>query len=883
VETTKPMPEDQLTAACIVTDYWGAEQGAPIKVPVSKVPGLRSGRTAYEGTLDFSGLPIEVGRYYEIHAGIPQKGGEPYRNYTSFAIEPEAAANSFKAGEIPFTSRNWDDHFPDTVEITHRIGVRIMGMRNEAWPPTPPYKTPAIPCMDLVRKYGMGVVVGVPSSLIDTRQPGWDKYDEKSLREGVRQMIQDYRKMAEPFIIFLGNEPAVKKEWIPDDVKAYKALYEEIKKTDPSVFVLGTSIGPTEEFFEGGFGKYCDAYDFHCYESPQDVTGMYPRYEKLFKKYGYPKQIWTTETGLNSGGMTRNTVAIDMVRKFTLFFAGGGVNMSWFDFFYPDPEGKGNSGDSFDTVDARYLQYAPKITGVTYYDLVNSICIKKFVEEKQYGTIHAFLFRDRDNRQLQVLWNDKGRQDVFLPLDRVKDLQVVRLDGEHRALNPAGKGVTLSIGEEPVLLLYDGTGPLAAKLGEAVATVTPPEGIVRGGSADIVVHRAPGMADEMGLVAPPSWGVTSSSNGQDAIYTVTCPKTSDVRQAAFTVTIGNEANRQGELYVRPAIIGQISARILPVAADKGKPPGVQLLVKNNGTDKQQVSWEMSLTNQLPLINGEYKAAIPVTDAHFTEVPSGQAALEGGSEQTFVIPLAAIDSQTPYRVHVQVTDASGRVTTAERYVAGFIPVPKAANPVALNGALDSPDWKRAPVEKINERRQYFSFNPKLAAWKGPQNLSANLRFLWDDKYLYAGVEVTDKYRGGLKEDVNLWQQDGLQFLIDPCRAMNESVGKYDYAMAVGKKGPQTWCYLSADGGAPPGDATDVIVSAKRKDSTSGSMTYVVAFPWSRVGPFKPSIGADLGLTMLLNNDDGKGRLSYMSWFGNASSKDIDAVGDLILSQ
>ena len=36
-----------------------------------------------------------------------------------------------------------------------------------------------------------------------------------------------------------------------------------------------------------------------------------------------------------------------------------------------------------------------------------------------------------------------------------------------------------------------------------------------------------------------------------------------------------------------------------------------------------------------------------------------------------------------------------------------------------------------------------------------------------------------------------------------------------------------------------------------------MSYVVAIPWSRIAPFKPYVGADLGLGIVLNDDDGSG--------------------------
>jgi len=257
-------------------------------------------------------------------------------------------------------------------------------------------------------------------------------------------------------------------------------------------------------------------------------------------------------------------------------------------------------------------------------------------------------------------------------------------------------------------------------------------------------------------------------------------------------------------------------------------------------------------------------------------------LEAGARKEVIVPLEGIDSQAVYRVRTTVSDAAGRASLQERYVGGFIPVPKATSEVKIDGTLDSPDWKRATVETLDEQRQYFSFDPATTKWKGPKDLSATLRFLWDDKALYVGVEVTDDLPGGLQQDDMLWAQDGLQFLIDPCRAMAVSTGKYDYSMAVGKKGPQTWCSLSADAAAPNGDAKDILLSTKRKNDNTASMTYVIAIPWHRVAPFKPSAGANFGLSMIVNDDDGQGRKSFISWFGGTSNKDVDLVGDLILT-
>src|SRR5690606_1262173 len=114
------------------------------------------------------------------------------------------------------------------------------------------------------------------------------------------------------------------------DVAAYRIVYDEVKKIDPTIFVLGSSAGPQEEFFELGFGEWCDAYDFHTYDDPAAVRSALRAYRELFKKYGHPKPVWSTEIGLNSQGLERRAVSVDMIKKITAFFAEGGASVSWF-------------------------------------------------------------------------------------------------------------------------------------------------------------------------------------------------------------------------------------------------------------------------------------------------------------------------------------------------------------------------------------------------------------------------------------------------------------------------------------------------------------------------------------------------------------------------
>ena len=430
---------------------------------------------------------------------------EPFRNHTSLAILPEAATRKFKPEDVPFTSRNWDNRLEDYVRLTDRLGVRVCGIWGD-WSSKPPYEAEA-PALDLAQKLGMGWLTNTPAATIEA---GKTDYDEEALRKGVRNIIEKFGK-ARPMFINLGNEPHGTGERVLKNVAAYRAVYEEAKKTDATIPVIATSVEPNEEYFKAGYGKWCDAYDFHIYETAADVRRTIGEYRALMKKYGVEKPLWSTELGLNSQGLTRHAVAVELLKKTATFFAAGGVNMAWFCLLYPDGEGKqhGSSGDSHNVFDCRYHRYAPRLDAIAYYNAVNAIAVKKFIAEKQYhGGIGAFLFRDRENRSLQVLWKDKGRADVAVPL-AAKAVQMIRIDGRRRTLNADGKSITLTVGEDPLLLLYEGgESTLPPSLGAPLAKIEAPPSTLQRGAASTLTVTFNEAAPE--LIAPPFWTVAKS-------------------------------------------------------------------------------------------------------------------------------------------------------------------------------------------------------------------------------------------------------------------------------------------------------------------------------------------------------------------------------------
>ena len=299
---------------------------------------------------------------------------------------------------------------------------------------------------------------------------------------------------------------------------------------------------------------------------------------------------------------------------------------------------------------------------------------------------------------------------------------------------------------------------------------------------------------------------------------------------------------------------------------------------NNGTAAQDVSWDLSLDQERVLEKGVF-GKLGATDAHFDEAPSGSLSIEAGKSASVTVPVAGMDPLKLYHVRASISDAAGRASATERLIGGLVRVPKAATSPVIDGSLDDAIWASAPVQAVDREDQVRLFK-EAAPWKGPADLSAKLRFAWDDAYFYVGAEVTDDLPGDLKMDGAIWQQDSLQFLVAPAHDQAEEAGKYDYTVALGQKGPQVWASMVADTGVPAGEAKDVKVAIKK--GAGGSLTYEIAFPWSGLTPFKPRVGADLGLCAVVNEDDGKGRHSLMTWFGDIQTKQVDTVGDLVLA-
>ena len=883
VESTRELADAERVLTWTVSDYWGAEQ-APSATAVAESAGTGGkGRQRYRASIDLAGIPLEVGRYYEIAATVPVAGeDQPFRNWSSFAVLPIAPSKAYPPERIPFTSRTWDNRIGEYLRLADRLGIRIGGIWSRA-EAEPPHKAEA-PGIKILAENGMGVLMGAPAGVwtIEHHGDGYQKWTEEALRGAIRSWYAEFGKHEGPIVVNLGNEPNNTGERLKEAVAAYKIAYDEIKKVSPRTFVVATSIGATDEYFQLGYQDACDAFDFHVYESPANVRMAIKSFQDMMKKYKCEKPVWSTEIGLNSQGMTRQYIAGDMARKTAAFFAAGGANMSWFGFLYPDPDAKihGSGADAFNMVDSRYNTYGPRLDAVMHYNLINGILVKKFADERIWKDgVNGCHFRDAEGASFVILWKDKGSADVRLPLPGVEAVQTFSVDGRRSTLDAAKAGVDLTIGEDPLLITYSG-GP--ATLPDALAEpelrlVAAPASVVRGAPTVIEVATTADPA-RVSLLAPPAWTVVRDP-AQPLRFTVTSPEGSRAKAGDLRVRLAGAGQAiAGELVARPAVNGRLGVEIMPVPAAKvGGQPSAKITVRNLAAQPQTVSWVFALTGEQVMDKGEFGPIQPVT-AFLADEGGGSLTVPGNGQQSVTVPLSGVDPIRLYHASATITDAAGGAITGARVLGGFAGVPRAPQ-MKLDGVLDEAAWAAATPNQLDQAIQFFGFKGKGNDWRGPEDLSATMRCLWDDKNLYIGVQVTDDVFANTKAGGDLWAGDGLQFLFDPKRDQAEKPGKYDAGMALGTKGPQAWYWLTASTSVSAGLQPAITTAVKRGER--GDATYEVAIPWDRLAPFAPGVGANLGACMIINEDDGKGRASFIGWFGNPHTKQIDTAGDLIL--
>ena len=201
----------------------------------------------------------------------------------------------------------------------------------------------------------------------------------------------------------------------------------------------------------------------------------------------------------------------------------------------------------------------------------------------------------------------------------------------------------------------------------------------------------------------------------------------------------------------------------------------------------------------------------------------------------------------------------------------------AKSITIDGKLD--EWGDVPPVGANEKiPECIKFTK--GKYNGADDCSAEVRFAWDEKFLYIAAKVKDDKHFQKLRGASLWNGDCIQFAIvdggplPPSRSKDISPIK-EFAVAADGNGPYiySWC------GKEPGLLANPNIAVSGGD---GEIIYEAAIPWEHVKVSKPTSGRKLGVSFVVADNDGDGLRGWLEWTpGIFGYKDGSAFGCLTL--
>ena len=173
-------------------------------------------------------------------------------------------------------------------------------------------------------------------------------------------------------------------------------------------------------------------------------------------------------------------------------------------------------------------------------------------------------------------------------------------------------------------------------------------------------------------------------------------------------------------------------------------------------------------------------------------------------------------------------------------------------VRLDGKLT--EWAGAKVVNLS----CTDFVRVSGSCGGDGDLYARARLMWNTGGIYLGIAVTDNVQRNTGSPGTLWSGDSIQIAFDADggrQGPGYGAGDYEFGLALLGAQPST------ERTHPQGGNPRLQLAATRNGNVT---TYEALFPASGLQPLALRTGTSLGLSFLVNDDDGQGRKGWIEW-------------------
>ena len=196
-------------------------------------------------------------------------------------------------------------------------------------------------------------------------------------------------------------------------------------------------------------------------------------------------------------------------------------------------------------------------------------------------------------------------------------------------------------------------------------------------------------------------------------------------------------------------------------------------------------------------------------------------------------------------------------------------------------LDDPKgWERAAKLHADRSNQVQIMG--RSTWKGPDDLSAVIRTMWDETCFYLEAEVRDDVHSAQSSPEKLFTADGLELGFDLDYRLSGAATLHQICIGNTGSGPAAYRHRPAPAGKLDLPAGSLMI---RATGENGNTLYRIALPWRELEEFRPAPGREIAFGVIIDDSDGApGDRKFISWFGGGiSSSQPQQLGDLVFTE
>lgn len=658
-----------------------------------------------------------------------------------------------------------------------------------------------------------------------------------------------------------------------DYVALLRATARTIRETDPTAKVLmggtaGAPVGYIEKLYQSGCKDDFDIVNIHPYQYPRMPDDGMARAVRavweVMNRYGDGrKPIWVTEVGYpnhtGNTGVSLRTQADYLARTYINLLGAGVEKVFWYD--YQNGTDPAYNEHNFGIV---FADNRPKPCYFALQTVSDLLGDARFVDQPAVPpNVGAYRFRKPDGRDLLCLWALQGEAQVFL--DARNPARLYDLMGNSRVVTPGELGA-LALDTSPVFILTSpaptiaGVAPL--QVDASAVTVLPTTPVTL--TAHVTNPCNMPLTGSLDVQLPHGWSV-----GKFGKQVTLSP--GEQRTLALEVSTDGSV-RYGPQAVKVILAGwagRTRVRQVETVTLEVRPPWRVQFAPGRRDGKPVIA--ARVTN---LLNRPLRASAYWTAPGFLMAGRG----DGGPRWETFAPGKTVTVEAP-EVWTRHATAAPYWILQLKIDAFDLPTATFENRFAGAVALrETPGLLSAPLDRtvaealpMNHREQV----QQMTDWRGESDLSALALALWSDEEFVLRVQVRDDRMYQPFSDGETWQGDSVQFAVDPAYLHTPNAPHAEYDVALTPTGAQIFRRTSPLPNPKASAATAAV------QQTSDGVLYTIRVPWQELG-VTPAPGKLMGLSILVNDNDGSGRRGWIQWgSGIGWTKDPSQYLDLTL--